>query len=78
MLSQFYPSFNVAAHVPDTFNFSSFAYSHGVLLDSLFKKRRLAQTEVSRRHYNQVLELLYQMDAGTMCWGWLFGLAFGR
>jgi hypothetical protein len=63
---QFHPDVNVPPDVSQLFNEYLFDWIHQTLRNSLRKKQALALKETSPKHWDQVVEILCQVDADTL------------
>jgi hypothetical protein len=70
---QFHPDVNVPPDVSQLFNEYLFDWIHQTLRNSLRRKQALALKETSPKHWDQVVEILCQVDADTLSQKWLTG-----
>jgi hypothetical protein len=62
---------STSAFVSQLFNLYLFDWMHGTIRQSLRSKRNLALNETSARHWDQVIEILCQVDADILSEAWL-------
>jgi hypothetical protein len=61
---------NTRESVLKTFNHYLFGRIHNALQSSLQEKWHLAHNETSQTRWDQLLDLMCQVDAATACHGW--------
>ncbi|XP_006457238.1 hypothetical protein AGABI2DRAFT_123107 [Agaricus bisporus var. bisporus H97] len=67
--SQFHSKANQSRDTCGRFDGSLSEYVHAALWNSLWEKHNTVKQDMSQRHWDELLDLLCQVDAGTACHG---------